>query len=120
VLLVGLPTLLADILEAAIADAEDLALAGRTDDLSGVDERISRAQVNVIIMDLEGDRLPSVAGELIRRHPQICVLSISSDGRSLFSLELRPVVRSHGEASVARVMTLLRETVARERVRCDG
>jgi hypothetical protein len=108
VLLVGLPTLLGDILEEAIADTTDVVLKGRTDDLHGLDGLVRREQVGVIVFGLDGDRLLDVAAEFLLRNPEICVLSISADGCSLFGLELRAELEVYGEASVPQILRHMR------------
>jgi len=91
VVLVGIPQLLADIVEELIARQPDIELVASVDSSRDLRRAVRRAQPDVILCRASGTRLPATYYELIEAHPHLRVLAIEANDRTGFVYELRPV-----------------------------
>ena len=103
ILLVGLPQMLADMLEEEIGRQSDMA-------------EVLRHGAHFILFNIDDQPLRVACDSLLRDCPDLEVLSIGGEGRVLLGCELRPQVFPLGEASMDHILELMRRPM-RERTR---
>jgi hypothetical protein len=91
VILVGIPQLLADIVEELIARQPDIELVGAVEASRDLRRTVRRTQPDVIVCRASGARLPPAYCELLEAHPHLRVLAIEASDRTGFAYDLRPV-----------------------------
>jgi hypothetical protein len=91
VILIGIPQLLADIVEELIARQPDMEVVGSVASNRGLRRVIRRARPDVVLCGVGGTRLPPAYGAILEAHPHVRVLAIEASGRTGFVYELRPV-----------------------------
>lgn len=91
VILVGIPQLLADIVEELIARQPDIELVGSVAANRDLRRAIRRARPDVILCRASGAGLPAVYGEILEGHPHLRLLAIEASERTGFVYDLRPV-----------------------------
>jgi hypothetical protein len=89
VILVGIPQLLADIVEELIARQPDMEIVGSVASSRDLRRAIRRARPDVVLCG--GTRLPPALCALLEAHPHLRVLAIEASGRAGFAYDLRPV-----------------------------
>ena len=116
ILLVGLPQMLADMLEEEIGRQSDMAVVGRLTGQEALSTEVLRHGAHFILFNLEQQPLRVACDSLLRDCPDLEVLSIGGEGRVLLGCELRPQVFPLGEASMDHILELMRRPM-RERTR---
>jgi DNA-binding NarL/FixJ family response regulator len=91
VILVGLPQLLADIVEELIAGQPDIEFVGSVAAYRDLRRVIRRAQPDVILCRASGSTLPAGYGEILEAHPHVRLLAIEARDGTGFAYDLRPV-----------------------------
>jgi hypothetical protein len=114
ILLVGLPQMLADMLEEEIGRQSDMAVVGRLSVREALSTEVLRHGAHFILFNLDDQPLRVACDSLLRDCPDLEVLSIGGEGRVLLRCELRAQVLPLGEASVDRILELMRRPM-RER-----
>jgi len=112
VLLVGLPTLLKEILEEAIEHARIDVVSAASSDLEAVEALIEVEGATVVLFGLDPDELRDVAGRLYKKFPDVAMFTLSGDGRFLHGLERGSVLAHYGEIPMEQLVRLIRESVA--------
>lgn len=112
----GLPRMLADMFEEEIGRQLDVAAVNRLRGQEALPMEVLRHGADFILFNLDAEPLRVVCNSLLRDCPDVEVLSIGSEGRVLLGCELRPQVFQLGEASMDRILDLMRRPM-RERTR---
>lgn len=108
--------LLSDMVRQGLGAEGDLDLVAEIgDDADALLAEVDRANVDVLVVGLENQRLPSRYGRMMLQRPDVHVLGLSADAREAFAWELRPVRIALGEASPAALAAAVR-AIARPRV----
>jgi hypothetical protein len=110
VILFGLPGMLGEIAEAALADKPDIALAGRPHSAAALARIVQDGKVDVVIMGSRDRGLPAFGREVLVPEPNVKVLTICDDGRESFLYELRPFQTDLGELSPEGLLDAVRAT----------
>jgi hypothetical protein len=107
VVIVGLPRMLRDIVESAVAGEPDMELVG-TFDAGAPLGNAAQTTAAVLITQSESREEPAVV-ELLRQLGRPSVLGVSGDGRNALLYQLRPHVTPLGELSPAALVRAIRE-----------
>jgi DNA-binding NarL/FixJ family response regulator len=91
ILLGRMPRMLRDILYDAITSQTDLAVIEQADD-DALCATLSRADPDVVVLELREQGSRQEVAELLRRYPRATVLGVSPDGREAMLYALRPNV----------------------------
>jgi hypothetical protein len=91
VILVGIPRLLADIVEELIARQPDIELVGSVVADRNLGRVIERARPDVILCRASGTVLPAAYCEILEAEPYVRLLAIEASDRTGFVYDLRPV-----------------------------
>lgn len=84
--------MLRDILHDAITSQTDLAVIDQAGEDEGLFATLSRADPDVVVLELGEHGSRGEIAELLRRHPRATVLGVSPDGREAMLYALRPNV----------------------------
>ncbi len=106
ILLVALPRLLREQVEAVIGAEPDLEIVAERDDASGLEETLERTGVRVVVAS--DDSVDSARALALVASSGIRVITLSGDGRGASVYECRPEQRSVGELSPQALARLLR------------
>jgi voltage-gated potassium channel Kch len=108
VVLLGLPPLLREIVEAALEAEPDLEIVEDTDDVSALDRIVERTGAGAVIASgqaLDEPRALAVVGTL-----RVRIVTLNQDGRRGTVYECLPHRRDVGEVEPGTLATLLRES----------
>jgi hypothetical protein len=105
--LLGMPTMLRQLLVRIVAQVPDLVIVAELPDDDLRSPRIKEIPADVVVVD--SDQAPMDAVEaLLQAHCQTRILGLSSDGRRAFLHELRPHRVQLGELSPAALLEVIR------------
>lgn len=120
ILIVGIPSLLRQIIAEIVADEGDMELVGEPADHAEVVAFAELTGANFVIAGLTRGELDSVYEELLRQRPATRVLAVGHEGRQSSLCELLPHVETLGELSAETLLAVIRGHVHREGTRrCD-
>jgi hypothetical protein len=108
VVLLGLPPLLREIVEAALETESDLEIVGDTDDVSSLDRIVERTRAGAVIASgraIDEPRALAVVGKL-----RVRIVTLSQDARRGTVYECLPQRRDVGEVEPRTLATLVRES----------
>jgi hypothetical protein len=109
VLLVGLPTMLRDLVAGALAGNPDVEVAGDLARVAGVGKAVSATGATVVVTASDDGAVPATFTRLLHDHPWLRVVALTPDGRRGTYAELRPHDTPLGDVTPER----LAETIAR-------
>lgn len=104
IIMIGVPSLLGDLLESAIGKLPDMELVARKGEPEDVLDFVRRHSADVVIFRLPAERLPSVCSSLHRELPDLVVISITHEDRLMLLCD---------EASVEALIDLIRHKAQR-------
>jgi hypothetical protein len=110
VLLSGMSRILGDIVRSALADAEDVEVAGGPVDVASTLVATRDLRPSVVICGTPPDAAAGLYQALLAAHPALRIVEIDADGRCARVHELVPRVTELGEVSLARLVAAVRET----------
>jgi DNA-binding NarL/FixJ family response regulator len=108
-----MPPLVRDMLEQALGDEPDMEVAGVVATTGEMVDAARSALPDVVIVGLEGRRLPAACGHLLARQPQVKVLAIEADEGTGVLYELTARRELIGPVSPADVVAQIRAGGAR-------
>ena len=115
IIFVGIDRLLGDLLEKAIEGRSDMTLVADIADENAVATCVRKHAADIVIFNLAAERLLEVCGPLLRSFPNLVAISIFDRDRLLLRCELVPQVLPSGEASIDRLITMIRRLHRRRR-----
>ena len=110
ILLVEMPRILCDILADVLSAEPDMEVVGVLSGRGKLRATVAKTRADVVVLALGDSRLPEDCGRLLRAHPRIRVLGVTSEGRRGFLFGLRPLKASLGELSPQRLVNAIRTT----------
>lgn len=108
IMLVGMPRMLSDIIGNVVKKQSDIVVVGELSSRTGLAAEVQRLEPDVVVIGLEGSRLPDECESVFDVDPHVRVLGVSGDGRELFACELRPQSEALGEVSPEKLMQTIR------------
>jgi DNA-binding NarL/FixJ family response regulator len=114
ILLVEMPRILCDILADVLSAEPDMEVVGVLSHRGKLRATVAETRADVVVLALGDSRLPEDCGRLLRAHPRIRVLGVTSEGRRGFLFGLRPLKASLGELSPQGLVKTIRTTDRRE------
>lgn len=108
-ILVGeIPQEFGDNFKRAVTDQPDMELVGEV--RNGVELLLAagRKHADIVIIGLQNSDPPGIYSHLLDEYPHIKVLAVAPDGHRACLFELRPQKFSIGEASVDRLLAVIR------------
>lgn len=111
VLLIGLPTMLREIVKEIFAGKPDIRVTGELDGSEALLETVQACRPDVLIV-ANGAELPEPCARVLPRLPSLKVVTIGDDGRMSFFFELRRVPL--GEVSPDSLTAAVRRARAAE------
>lgn len=113
ILLVDVSRLTGELVERAVAHADDMGVVGHASSLDALREAARKTHADVVIVGLRNHELPQPAVDLLLERPRIKVLAIQElDGRARL-YELRPDRVEIGEVSPDDVVHTIRAALLR-------
>jgi DNA-binding NarL/FixJ family response regulator len=88
VVLVSLPALLRDIVAGVLREEPDIVVVETEDDLR---EAVERLHADAAVVEDETVD-PARVADVLRRHPDACLIGVSADGRQAYAYEPRRVL----------------------------
>jgi DNA-binding NarL/FixJ family response regulator len=108
ILIVGVPSLLREMLAEIIAEEGDMEVVGELSDHVGIVELAERTGANFVIAGLTQAELDSVYEDLLRQRPSTRVLAVTREGRQSSLYELLPHAETLGELSAETLLAVIR------------
>jgi len=103
-----MPRMLCDILADVLSAEPDMEVVGVLSSRDRLRATVAETRADVVVLALRDSRLPQDCGRLLRAHPRIRVLGVTSEGRRGFLFGLRPLKASLGELSPQRLVNTIR------------
>ena len=110
ILLVEMPRMLCDILADVLSAEPDMEVVGVLSSRGKLRATVAETRADVVVLALGDSRLPKDCERLLRAHPRLRVLGVTSEGRRGFLFGLRPLKASLGELSPQRLVNAIRTT----------
>jgi chemotaxis response regulator CheB len=108
ILLVDMPRLAREMIDAAVAGQPDMCVVETTADPSELVAAARRVRPSFVIVGLERDALPNGCLQLLDEQPKLKVLGIEAEAGRAYLWELRPKRRALGEIAPADVVEAIR------------
>src|SRR5437763_13610122 len=99
ILLVEMPRMLCDILADVLSAEPDMEVVGVLSSRGKLRATVAETRADVVVLALGDSRLPADCGRLLRAHPRIRVLRVTSEGTRRFLLGQRPLKAPTGQSS---------------------
>lgn len=112
ILLVDMPRLAREMIDAAIAAQNDMRVVATTADPAELAAAAGTVRPSFVIVGLDGDELPAEALALFDEQPRLKVLGLEADAGRAYLWQLRPEKRPLGELSPAAVVEVIRGEAA--------
>lgn len=113
ILLADVSRLTGEMVERAVAHAEDMSVVGRASSLDQLRPVALATAADVVIVGLHNAELPATYFELLLERPRMKVLAIEERGGHAWLYELRPERVAIGEVSPDEVVDTIRAAVLR-------
>ena len=104
VILIDLPGMLSDILEAILERDSSVRIAAHLRSAGALATAVASSPVDVAIVGGDGGSLAAAVRDLLCERPALRVLTVGSDGREASLYELRPHRTPLGEVSAAELL----------------
>jgi DNA-binding NarL/FixJ family response regulator len=108
ILLVDMPRLAREMIDAAVAAQKDMRVVATTADPGELVAAAQTVQPSFVIVGLDGDDLPAEALSLFDEQPRLRVLGLEAGAGRAYLWQLRPEKRPLGEMSPAEVVEVIR------------
>jgi len=105
-----MPRMLSDILADVLSAEPDMEVVGVLSSRGKLRATVAETRADVVVLALGDSRLPKDCERLLRAHPRLRVLGVTSEGRRGFLFGLRPLKASLGELSPQRLVNAIRTT----------
>lgn len=116
ILLVDVSRLTRELVERAVARAEDMGVVGATASVDGLDELAAKTHADVLIVGLHDHELPAACVRVLLGRPRVKVLAIEERAGRARLYELRPEQVEIGEVSPDDVVETIRSALLRPTV----
>jgi DNA-binding NarL/FixJ family response regulator len=108
VLLAGLPRILREIVEHALAEAQDIEVVGTVEALGAVNGNLAQLQPDVLIVGLDDESDATRLDRFLYEMPRLTCLAIAGDARRAFLYELQPRAKPLGDVSPGGLVRAIR------------
>ena len=108
VLLLEIPTMLADVLKGIVRADDQIEIVGELTDASDLIEVSRRVNADLVIVSLRNGELPEACRALLAARPGMRVLGLAGQGSHGFLWELRPHRMTLGEISPSTLLPAIR------------
>jgi len=115
ILLVDMPRLAREMIDAAIATQRDMCVVDVATERDDLLAAARRTQPNFVIVGLEDDTLPDDCLQLFDEQPKVKFLGLETNGAHACLYELRPERRPLGDVSPADIVDAIRSAAAGRR-----
>src|SRR5438876_12063609 len=105
-----MPRMLSDILADVLSAEPDMEVVGVLSSRGKLRATVAETRADVVVLALGDSRLPKDCERLLRAHPRLRVLGVTSEGRRGCLFGLRPLKASLGELSPQRLVNAIRTT----------
>src|SRR5437870_12852766 len=105
-----MPRMLCDIVADVLSAEPDMEVVGVLSSRGKLRATVAETRADVVVLALGDSRLPKDCERLLRAHPRLRVLGVTSEGRRGFLFGLRPLKASLGELSPQRLVNAIRTT----------
>jgi hypothetical protein len=103
----NLPRMLHEIIAGVLATQDDMQVVGDFDRVMRLQTVVDSCLPDIIITGSDGIE-PADVYRVLVEHPELRVLTVSTDGRRAFLSEVRPNHVALGEASPQKILTAIR------------
>jgi hypothetical protein len=107
ILLLGVPAMLAEVVQAIVSADERLLIVGTLDDAADLLEVSRRRRAHVVVVVMDGDELPAACRELLHARPRTLIVGLAEQGHAGVLWEMRPSRTLIGELSPATLRAAL-------------
>lgn len=108
VVLAGLPRIMREIVEHALADAADIEVVATVDGLGDVAGALPQTQPDVLVVGLADESDATRLDAFLYEMPRLTCLAIAGDARRAFLYELQPRAKPLGDVSPAGLVRAIR------------
>lgn len=112
ILLVGMPRLMADIIEFGLDAHPDMLIVGKLDSRAELVAQTRRTHPDFLVLDLDDARLPEECDAMFAESPHMRVLGLERDGAEAALYELRPRRAALGSISPSELAIAIRSANA--------
>jgi DNA-binding NarL/FixJ family response regulator len=109
VLLLGMPRMLRDLINAVLAAEPDMQVVGELTEEDASLPALTEAGADVVIVGLHGSEVPYVCRQLLDSRPSARILGLSSEGRDAYQYRNEPRLVALGEVSQSMLLDTIRQ-----------
>ncbi len=110
VAMVGLPSMLRDILLRVLTDAPDIKIVGNYHDFAELLNTQAAPGADVVVLGGKDEQLDTMSLDFLERCPRSTVIGVVAHGRNTFLVRLRPEQTIMGEISPRALLSAIRDT----------
>src|SRR5439155_241883 len=119
ILLVEMPRMLCDIVADVLSAEPDMEVVGVLSSRGKLRATVAETRADVVVLALGDSRLPKDCERLLRAHPRLRVLGVTSEGRRGFLFGLRSLKRSRGALASEHVVQVDHDGLGWRRSSCS-
>ena len=114
VAIVGLPSMLRDILLKVFSNASDIKIVGHYHNIAELHSIKTAPLVDVIVLGGQDEQLDALSLDFLERQPRLTVIEIAAQGRNTYLMQLIPKRKTLGEVSPKELLTAIRHAIESE------